>query len=82
MKSRSEIEAETVETIRDFLDTHADKVRLDLALLDDLGIDSLEAIEAGIHIEDHFEISIADEVMESWVTVQDVANSVYAILNP
>ena len=41
-------------------------------LEDDLGADSLDAVEIVMGLEDEFEIEVEDEVAEQWKTVQDI----------
>lgn len=79
-KTRSEIEAETVEAVRDYLGETPDRVHL-TSTLEDLQVDSLEAIEVGIMVEEQFDIEIPDATMEAWKSVQDIVRDVEAILN-
>lgn len=46
-----------------------DEVKLEANLNDDLGADSLDAVELIMAIEDAFEISVSDEVAQSLNTV-------------
>ncbi len=49
-----------------------DKVVLEANLKDDLGADSLDAVEVIMALEDEFDISIVDEVTQNLKTVGDL----------
>ena len=49
-----------------------DKITLEAHLNDDLGADSLDAVELIMAIEDAFEISVADDVAQSLNTVGQI----------
>ncbi len=51
-----------------------EKVTLTANLADDLGADSLDAVEIIMDLEDRFNISIADEATENIKTVQDLVD--------
>lgn len=51
-----------------------EKISLSSNLADDLGADSLDAVEIIMDLEDRFEISIADEATENIKTVQDLVD--------
>ena len=69
-----EIKAVIVET----LSVDEDKVTLDASLSDDLGADSLDAVELGMAIEDAVGVAIADEDLPNIKTVQDLVDYVEA----
>ena len=43
---------------------------------EDLGIDSLDAVELAMAIEEAFDIKIDDEDLKKLITVQDIVNCV------
>ncbi len=49
-----------------------DKITLEANLADDLGADSLDAVEIIMDLEECFNISIADEATENIKTVKDL----------
>ena len=65
------------ESIKDFLveelHVNADDVTPEAELIGDLGINSLELAELVIRLEENFEVEIADEDLQNFVTVGDVA---------
>ncbi len=50
------------------------KVTLEASLADDLGADSLDAVEVIMSLEDEFNISIDDEAAQSIKTVKDLVD--------
>lgn len=49
-------------------------------LRDDVGLDSLDTIELAIEIEKEFNISIPDQELEDWYTVEDVLETIYKLI--
>lgn len=47
-------------------------ITLEANLKDDLGIDSLAAVELSLELETEFDVTIADEELEKLVTVGDI----------
>ena len=60
------------EIIVDTLSCDEDKVTLEATLTDDLGADSLDAVELNMALEEAFEISIPDEELANFKTVNDI----------
>lgn len=56
------------------LKVEAEKVTLDSSLKEDLGADSLDAVEIIMDIEDEFGIEIDDTQVEAVATVGDLVN--------
>ena len=67
-----EIKAVIAET----LSVDEDKITLEASLTDDLGADSLDAVELGMAIEDALGVTIADEDLPNIKTVQDLVDYV------
>ena len=67
-----EIKAVIAET----LSVDEDKITLEASLTDDLGADSLDAVELGMAIEDAVGVTIADEDLPNIKTVQDLVDYV------
>lgn len=57
-----------VETLR----CEEEKVTLEAHLMDDLGADSLDAVELNMALEEAFQISISDEALQNFATVKDI----------
>ena len=62
------------EIIVETVNCDADAVVLEAKLADDLGVDSLDAMEINMALEEAFAISIADEDLVKFVCVQDIVN--------
>ena len=60
------------EIIVDTLSCEEAKVTLEASLADDLGADSLDAVEVNMALEEAFGISIPDEALADFKTVQDI----------
>lgn len=60
------------EIIVDELGVEAEEVTLEADLNDDLGADSLDAVELIMALEDEFEIKVSDEAAQSFKTVQQI----------
>ncbi len=63
-------------TIRD---SKSEQITLGALIIEDLGADSLDNVEAIMEIEDHFGIEIVDEVAEKIKTVEDLVDAVFKI---
>ncbi len=57
--------------ISDQFDIDEDEISMDTTM-DDLGIDSIDAVELSLGLEDEFDVSIPDEELENFKTVGDV----------
>lgn len=57
-----------------------EKVTLEASLKDDLGADSLDAVEIVMDIEDEFNVSIDDTKAEALVTVKDLVDYIEELL--
>lgn len=62
------------EVIIDKLNVEAEKVTIEASLKEDLGADSLDAIELIMAVEEEFDIEIADEDAMGIKTVQDIVS--------
>lgn len=58
--------------IAEELDVNEDEVTLEAKLDDDLGADSLDAVELIMAIEDEFDIEINDEEAQKFKTVKQI----------
>ena len=60
--------------IVDTLSCEADAVTMEATLADDLGADSLDAVELNMALEDARGVSISDEELANMKTVGDIVN--------
>lgn len=65
-----------VETIN----CNEDDVKLESNITDDLGMDSLDAVELVMALEETFEISIEEDKVATFVTVQDIVNYIESVI--
>lgn len=68
----SSVEDRVRRVVCDHLGVEEDRVRLETALKDDLGADSLDRIELLMAVEEEFGIGITDAAAEGFVRVCDV----------
>ena len=66
------------EIIADTLSCDAEKVTMEASLFDDLGADSLDAVELNMALEDACGVSIPDEELANLKTVGDIFNYINA----
>lgn len=60
--------------IVDELNVDESKIQMDTHLVDDLGADSLDAVELIMSIEEEFGIEINDDVAQNMKTVRDIVS--------
>ena len=65
---------EVKEIMIDTLNCDADKVTMEANIFDDLGADSLHAVELNLALEEKLGISIDEEAMANMKTVADIVN--------
>lgn len=56
------------------LNVDEDQITLEASLKDDLGIDSLAAVELSLELETQFDVKIEDEELVNLKTVADIVN--------
>ena len=77
---RKEIEQKVIEVLAEkaCVDTHT--INLDALLVDDLGMDSLDAMEAVFQFEEQYGVEIDDEEVRQFRKVLDVVDYICRIL--
>jgi len=65
---------EVKEILVDQLDVNADDIELTSSLSDDLGADSLDAIDIVMTVEDQYSIEVPDEIIKNMKTVEDIVS--------
>lgn len=66
------------EIIMETLHTSQEKITLEASIMEDLGADSLDAMELNMALEEAFDITIEEEALMQFKTVQDVVNYIDA----
>lgn len=64
------------ELLAEQLDVDENSISKEDNLTDDLGADSLDAIDIVMSVEDEFKIEVPDEIIEKMRTVGDIVNFV------
>ena len=73
MKNKKNIENQVKNIIADIAGCDVDEIRLEHNLTHDIGLDSLDAVDAVIRFEEMFDIeTIPDEDIAKWDTVFDI----------
>lgn len=67
---------EIKEQIVNCLGVDEEKITPEAKLKEDLGIDSLDAVELAMAVEEAFDIKIDDEDLKKLITVQDIVSCV------
>jgi len=71
--------ASTLNRVAEVLAEYAgtsDPIAPETHLVEDLRLDSLDAVEISLTLEDEFGVEITDEELEDWQTVSDIVKSV------
>lgn len=66
------------EIIAETANWEAGDIKLTSNLKEDLGIDSLDAIEVSMALEEAFGLTIEEEALETFVTVENIVNYIDA----
>lgn len=62
------------EIIMDTINCDEDKIVMEASLKDDLGIDSLDAMELSMALEEAYGLTIDEDAMHGFVTVQNIVD--------
>ena len=62
------------EVLMQAINVDEDMIKLEANLKDDLGIDSLAAVELSLELETEFDVRIEDEELAKLVTVADIVS--------
>ncbi len=71
-----DLEARVKQILTNRLGIPPEDIRLDAKLVDELGMDSLDAVELAIAVERQFDIGISDEQVAKLQTVADIVRVV------
>ena len=62
------------EVLMEAINVDEDMIKMEANLKDDLGIESLAAVELSLELETEFDVRIEDEELAKLVTVADIVN--------
>ena len=62
------------EVLMEAINVDEDMIKIEANLKDDLGIDSLAAVELSLELETEFDVRIEDEELAKLVTVADIVS--------
>ena len=72
---------EVKEILVEQLDINEDEIELTSNLMDDLGADSLDAIDIVMSVEDQYSIEVPDEIIKNMKTVEDIVSFIESNLD-
>jgi len=72
--SQSEILAWVVEVLQKEFDFGSDELQLDTHLIDDLDLDSIDAIDMAVRLEERTSVTFSDEDLKNLRTIRDVVD--------
>ncbi len=68
------VKTKIVDIFVDLLGVSAEEVTEDARLIEDLAVDSLDAVELSLALEEQFSLTVEDHEIEQLQTVSDVIN--------
>lgn len=71
---KKEIEKKVIEVLADKASMNTKQIKLESSLVDDLGMDSLDAVEIVFEFEENYGIDIQDEQIREFKKAQDIVN--------
>lgn len=74
MASRDEIFKWVIDVLQEEFDFTSDALALDTHLIDDLDLDSIDAIDMTVRLEEKTDISFSDSDLKAMRTVRDVVD--------
>jgi acyl carrier protein len=72
MEEKKMVFEKVVEIITKELNVKKEEIKMETSLTDDLGADSLDAVELIMSLEDEFGVKISDEKAQTFKTVGDI----------
>ena len=78
--NKNEVFEKVKAVILNELDVDAEKVTLQAKLKDDLGADSIDAVQIIMALEDEFEIKLEDDNLDKISTVEDIVDFIVQVL--
>lgn len=77
---REDIAEEIIDVIAQELDITPVKIKADMTIQDNLGADSLDAINIVLALEDKYDFHIEDEALHRFKKISDIINEVKKVL--
>lgn len=81
MISKSDITAVLSKYLQDLFDLPAEKITLDARLFDDLDLDSIDAVDLVVKLQEYTGRKISPSEFKSVRTIGDVVDRIYAQVN-
>ena len=74
VSGNNEIEKQVIEVLAEKSCVDVEKIDVESSLIEDLGMDSLDAIEATFQFEEQYGLEIADDDIRKFEIVQDIVD--------
>jgi acyl carrier protein len=81
VEGKKQIEAKVIEVIAEKSCIDQEKIHLGSSLIDDLAMDSLDAVEATFQFEENYGLEIPDDDIRGFKTVQDIVDYIHDRVN-
>ena len=81
LPDRDEIEKDVIEVLAEKSCVDKGLINLESSLVDDLSMDSLDAVEAAFNFEEKYSMEIADDDIRKFVKVRDIVDYIIIRLN-
>lgn len=81
VSTREEIEKKTIAVLAEKSCVDDQKISLESVLVDDLGMDSLDAVEAAFSFEEEYGMEIPDDDIRNFKTVGDIVDYIFERLS-
>jgi acyl carrier protein len=78
--SRDSVLADVKGLAAEYSEIPPDQIQETHKFIEDLGWDSLDSVEFAMEVEEHFDISVPDELQERAKSVGEVADGVFMLL--
>lgn len=62
------------EIIAEIMSCDPSTITLDASLKDEIGLDSLDAMEVSLQLEDEYDLKIEEDALKNFVTVRDIVD--------
>ena len=77
---QADLEGRLKKLLMDRVGIPEEKIRPEASLVEDLGLDSLDAVELAMAMEEEFDLQIDDDQMQQFTTVADALGFVQKLL--
>lgn len=81
LRHRDDVLKEVIQIVAEQMAVQPERIRDGDSLVGDIGCDSLDIVEISMEIEEHFDVSVPDELAEKARTIGEVTDGVLELLS-